>query len=88
MLWATWWVWASAALVLAVLEMLLPSYIFLGFALGAALTAAIFALGAGMTLPWTLVVFALMSLLAYIGLRLVFRLEHGQVKVWDRDINE
>jgi hypothetical protein len=35
-LWHLWWVWLAAALGLAILEILVPGFIFLGFAVGAA----------------------------------------------------
>lgn len=89
MLWEEWWVWMSAALLLATLEVLVPGYVFLGFALGAlgvgAALAVFIPLGG---LPLTLVVFAVLSLMAYIGLRKVFGLKTGSVKIWDRDIND
>ena len=33
MLWTEWWVWMAGALALATLEVIVPGYIFLGFAL-------------------------------------------------------
>lgn len=88
-LWATWWVWMSAALVLATLEVLIPGYIFLGFALGAAMVGllALFGLTAG-GLALTLAVFAALSLLSYLVMRRFFALKTGQVKVWETDIND
>ena len=59
MIWATWWIWMIAGLSLAFLEVLVPGYIFLGFALGA----------------WRV-------------LRKGLGGRQGQVKIWDRDINE
>ena len=35
-----------------------------------------------------LLVFALLSLAAYLGMRRVFGLKAGSVKIWDRDIND
>jgi len=40
------------------------------------------------SLPMTLVVFAATSLVVWFGLRKVFGLRTGQVKVWDTDIND
>jgi membrane protein implicated in regulation of membrane protease activity len=88
-LWSEWWVWASAALVLATAEVILPGYIFLGFAIGALVMGALLLIGVtGLSVPITLVIFALLSLGAYIGLRYFFGLKTGQVTIWDRDINE
>ena len=38
MFWQLWWVWMVAAGLLAILEMLVPAFVFLGFAVGAAIT--------------------------------------------------
>ena len=87
--WTEWWVWMSGALVLATLEVLIPGYIFLGFAIGAAVMGVLILLGVsagGFAL--TLVIFAALSLAAYIGMRKVFGLQSGQVKIWDTDIND
>ncbi len=79
------------ALALAIVEVLIPAQIFLGFAVGAALTGLGLAIGvpglAG-SLPLTLVVFAVLSLIAWIVIRRVLGVRPGQVKIWDRDINE
>jgi inner membrane protein len=92
-MWDLWWVWISAALVLAILEIVAPAFIFLGFALGALavglllLLPGIAAWLAG-SLPLTLVVFALLSLVAWLVLHKVFALRKGQAKIWHRDIND
>ncbi|MEX5727673.1 membrane protein [Rhodovulum iodosum] len=83
-----WWVWLAAAVVLGILEILAPSYIFVGFAIGAAVTGGLMWLGMTLALPWTLLVFALVSLAAWLTLRQLLGIRKGQVKVWDRDINE
>jgi membrane protein implicated in regulation of membrane protease activity len=88
MLWELSWVWFSAALVLATAEVLVPGYVFLGFALGAlalGLVLTVIQLGG---LAVTLVVFAVLSLVAYLAMRRVFGLKTGSVKIWDRDIND
>jgi membrane protein implicated in regulation of membrane protease activity len=88
-LWSEWWVWMSAALILATLEVLAPGYIFLGFAIGALAVGLLEVLGlTSFGLPMTLVIFAVMSLVAYLALRWVFGLRHGDAKIWDRDIND
>ena len=85
-----WWIWMAAGLVLAIAEILIPAWIFLGFAVGAfAMGVMIWlGIGTGLSLAWSLVVFALLSLIAYILLRQAFGIRRGQVKVWDRDIND
>lgn len=88
-LWVTWWVWVAAGLVLAILEVVIPGYIFLGFAAGAIVVGLLLAIGilpvAG---PWLLVIFAVLSLLAYIVLVNRFKSGRGQVKVIHHDIND
>ena len=90
-MWATWWIWMVGALALAIVEVLIPAQIFLGFAVGAALTGLGLAIGvpglAG-SLPVTLVVFAALSLVAWVIIRRIVGVRPGQVKIWDRDINE
>jgi membrane protein implicated in regulation of membrane protease activity len=88
MLWQVWWVWVVAGFALGVLEVILPGYIFLGFAIGAVLVGA--ALGFGLlggSLALLALVFALASLAAWLALRRTMGVRPGQVKVWDRDIN-
>lgn len=88
-LWTEWWVWMSGALVLATLEVLIPGYIFLGFAIGAGVMGLLILLGISASgLALTLVIFAALSLAAYIVMRKVFGLEKGQVKIWETDIND
>ncbi|MFN3664069.1 NfeD family protein [Yoonia sp.] len=89
LLWAEWWVWMSAALILATLEVLIPGYIFLGFAMGAGLMGLLILFGVSASgLALTLVIFAVLSLLSYLAMRRFFRLRKGQVKVWETDIND
>ncbi|SEW40576.1 hypothetical protein SAMN04488515_2721 [Cognatiyoonia koreensis] len=87
-LWTEWWFWMSAALALATLEVLVPGFISLGFAIGALVLGTLMLLGLSFSLPITLLIFAVLSLIAYIGMRYFFALPKGQVKHWDRDINE
>ncbi len=94
MWWTTWWVWAAAGLVLAILEVLAPGWIFLGFAIGAGLTGLLLLVGGplsaavSVSLPILLLVFALLSLIAWLVLRRVFGLRGGSVQTFDHDINE
>ncbi len=85
-----WWVWVCAGLVLGILEIVVPGYIFLGFALGAVLVGACLWLGwlGGVGLAGLLVLFALISLAGFALLRAAMGVRRGQVKVWDRDIND
>lgn len=86
-IWAMWWAWMAGALALATLEVLAPGYIFLGFAGGAALTGLVL-LVASPGLPLLLVIFAVLSGVTYVALRRLLGLRAGQVKIWDRDIND
>lgn len=71
-----------------------PGIFFLGFSVGAVLTGLVllaggpFAAWLGASLPFTLLFFALLSLISWIVLRRVVGVRKGQLKVWDRDINE
>ncbi|KFE34856.1 NfeD family protein [Thioclava atlantica] len=87
--WQQPWLWIVAGVVLAVAEMLIPGFIFLGFAIGAVLVGALIWIGLlGHSIPVTLVVFAVLSILAWLILRRVMGVRPGQTKHWDRDINE
>lgn len=94
MSWSDTWVWFAAALVLGILEILAPGYILLGFALAAGVIGVGFWMGGGVeaflagSLPVTLVIFAVISLIAWLVMRKVFGPRGGSVKVWDTDINE
>lgn len=86
---ALWWIWMAAALVLAILETLLPGFIFLGFAIGAAgvsliLLTTFFSPG----LPLLALIFAGLSLIAWLTLRRFFAMPKGQTKTFEGDIND
>jgi len=88
-MWSVWWVWVVAGFLLGGLEVLVPGYIFLGFATGAVLTGVLLALGVLSGGPaWLLLVFAILSLGAWLALRRTMGVRQGQAKVWDRDIND
>ena len=85
----TWWAWVVLGFALGVLEILAPGYIFLGFAIGAVLTGILVGVGLAPTgLPLLLLVFAFASLVAWLVLRRTMGVRQGQVKIWDRDIND
>jgi membrane protein implicated in regulation of membrane protease activity len=83
----TWWAWAAFALVLAILEVLAPGFVLLGFAIGAALVSILVWLNVGLSLIWLSLLFAVASLVAWLVLRSVFQLKTGQVRTFDEDIN-
>jgi inner membrane protein len=93
-MWFEWWVWGAAAIVLAIGEILLPSFVLLGFGIGAGLIALILLAGGPLaamiagTVPMLLLSFAVMSLIAWLVLRRVVGVRHGQVKTFDSDIND
>ncbi|MEL7215109.1 MAG: hypothetical protein AAGJ96_04125 [Pseudomonadota bacterium] len=94
MAWALWWVWAIAALVLIGLEVVVPGFILLGFAIGAGVVALILLIGGPMSLaltsslPLLLAVFAAVSLIAWICLRRFLGRRTGPKRTWSRDIND
>ena len=84
----TWWAWVILGFLLGILEVALPGFIFLGFAVGAVLTGIIVGLGISVGTTALFLIFAVSSLVAWIVLRRVVGVRQGQVKVWDRDIND
>ena len=90
-LWTLWWVWIVAALVLSIIEVFVPAFVFLGMAVGAVVVGVGLAfglLGWIATVPALLLIFAVASVIAALVLRSVIGVRRGQVKIWDRDINE
>ncbi|MFN0115089.1 MAG: NfeD family protein [Paracoccaceae bacterium] len=87
--WQVWWAWLVGAGVLGMLEMVVPAFVFLGFAVGAAVTGVLIGVGVlGHGFGVTLAVFAVASLAGWFALKSVFARGHGQAKVWEKDINE
>lgn len=94
-MWVTWWAWMAGALMLAILEVLAPTHILLGFAIGAFVTGGLLYIGGAAaffagSLPLTLAFFAVVSLLAWLVMRRVFGLRMAAVKTWSKeeDIND
>ncbi|WP_339645085.1 hypothetical protein [Jannaschia helgolandensis] len=90
-----WWVWALAGLVLAILEVVAPTYILLGFAIGAGIVSLGLLTGllGGMAataygVAWLIVTFAILSLIAWLALRAVFGKPGGTVQTFEKDIND
>lgn len=88
-----WWVWAVLALVLVALEIIVPGYVFLGFAIGAAALSIVLWAGGPFgailsgSLPLLLLAFAVLSLIAWYLLRRWLGVTKSQVKTFDEDIN-
>ncbi len=94
-MWTTWWAWMAGALLLAILEILAPTHILLGFAIGAFITGGLLYIGGAAaffvtSLPYTLAFFAAVSLVAWLVMRRIFGLRMGEVKTWSKeeDIND
>lgn len=84
-----WWVWVVAGFAIGMVEIAVPGYIFLGFAIGAILTGVLMWTGLlTASLPVLLLVFAIASLAAWFALKSVFGLKTGTVKHWNTDIND
>lgn len=87
--WALWWVWLCAALVLAIAEVLVPGFVFLGFAIGSfAVSMLLLNTGLSLSLPLLLLLFAALSLVAWLALRRFFALPGEKPKTFDHDIND
>jgi membrane protein implicated in regulation of membrane protease activity len=84
----TWWAWVILGFALGVLEVLAPGFIFLGFAIGAVVTGVLVGVGISAGLPALILIFAVVSVVAWLVLRKVVGVREGQVKIWDRDIND
>lgn len=87
-LWSEWWAWFAAALILAILEVAAPGFIFLGFAIGAGLVGVLLLTPLTPGLPALLAIFAILSLVAWGALRSGFRGEGGQARRINHDIND
>lgn len=89
MLWQAWWIWLVASIIMGILEVILPGFFLLGFAGGALVVGLLLWAGwLGGSFSLLLLVFAVASLIVWLVLRQVFGVRSGQVKIWDRDINE
>lgn len=83
-----WWVWTAAALVMALIEVLIPGFIFLGFAIGALAMVVVILVAPGLSAAALIAVFAGLSLIAWIGLRLAFRKQSSGAQIFRKDVND
>lgn len=89
-----WWIWVSGGVLMAIIEVFIPGFFFLGFSMGAVVTGLVLLAGGSATawlsdsLPYTVLFFALVSLVTWLALRRMAGVRKGQLKVWQRDINE
>ncbi|MDO5648438.1 hypothetical protein [Paracoccus sp. (in: a-proteobacteria)] len=82
------WLWLILALILAGLELVLPGWVLMGISGAIAVMGLLLLTGIwGAGLPLTLVITALLSAVIWFALR---RLSgpRGNVRIWDRDIND
>jgi inner membrane protein len=88
-LWSVWWVWIAAGFALGILEVAVPGYIFLGFAIGAVVTGILLGVGLlGANLAMLILAFAILSLLAWLSVRRILGSQASPVKKWTTDIND
>lgn len=88
-MWTVWWVWVVAGFALGVLEVIVPGFIFVGFAIGAVVTGLLILVGlVGHSLPVLVLIFAVASLVAWLALRATLGVRKGQEKIWHKDIND
>lgn len=83
-----WWVWICIALALGVVELLAPGFIFLGFGLGALAMVGVVLLAPGINVPALLALFAVLSLIGWIALRLGFRKQSSGARIVTKDVND
>ena len=87
--WALWWIWGLGAVALLTLEVFAPGFLFLGFGIGAAVVSGLLGLGVAPANPAILaLIFAVVSMAAWFGMRRAFGVRASQVKIWDKDIND
>ncbi len=93
MIWlATWWVWIALAMLFGIVEVLVPSFFFLGFSIGAilmGLALLVFpALVTGLSVSAMIAIFAGLSLAAWLALRLAFKRQSSGSKIFTKDVND
>lgn len=87
-LFGTWWAWICIGIVLVMLELMLPSYFFLGFGIGAVLTGLVLLTGMTLTVQSVFLTFSILSFISWIVVRRAFRHPNSDAKTFDRDIND
>ena len=88
-LWSVWWVWIAVALILAILETMLPVFAFAGMTVGAAAVGILLAVGVTFanSFGWALVTFGAISLVATLAVRYWFGPRRNETKIIRDDIN-
>lgn len=89
-MWDQWLVWVGAGIILVIIEVFAPGFVFLGFGVGALVVGAVLAFGDSIisSLSVALLVFAACSLIAWFVMRKLAGERKGQIKIWDTDIND
>lgn len=89
MIWQNGWLWIVAAALIALIELAVPGYAFLGLGVGVAVIGLALLAGLwGGGLPLALLVTALIAAAVMLSLRRLFNHSRGEVRVWRRDIND
>ena len=83
-----WLAWVAFGIVLMLLELLMPSYLFLCFGFGAIGTGITLALGMTMSAQYLMLLFSIASLISWVLLRQVFKLPKENVQTFDQGIND
>ena len=84
----TWWAWVAFGIVLMLLELMMPSYLFLSFGFGEIVTGITLALGMTMTARYLMLLFSIASLISWVLLRQVFKLPKENVQTFDQGLND
>ena len=84
----TWWAWVAFGIVLMLLELMMPSYLLLGFGFGAIVTGITLALGMTMSARYLMLLFSIASLISWVLLRQVFKLPKENVQTFDQGLND
>ncbi|MEM9794927.1 MAG: hypothetical protein AAF919_00455 [Pseudomonadota bacterium] len=96
-MWSIWWIWMLGAVALAVLELLAPGYLFLGFAIGVGLVGlglmtgilgALTNMAGAYGFAALLLLAAALSLGAWMALRAVFGAPGQAPQTFERDVND
>ena len=81
----TWWAWLSLSALLLMLELFLPTFLFLGFSIGAAATSLLVYF-TDFTVTVYILIFAVLSLISWVGLRKLY--PPVKITIHHDDINE
>lgn len=89
MSWLNGWLWIVAAALIALIELAVPGYVFLGIGVATALMGLVFLAGLwGGGFAPAILVTALIAAAVMLSLRRIFDYSRGEVRHWRRDIND